>query len=145
MKPRVSRVIWTDLPALSCALSIPIIWVIGAAYPLINASADFGWQDMLAIAIPITVAAALVLAWRIRRVFRLFTHGRKLRAVIQLVSIVRDRGRIEFTYELEGQTVESWTPIHKSKRVLELRPRQQVDILVDPARPKNAIVAHLYV
>jgi hypothetical protein len=65
--------------------------------------------------------------------------------VIQSVRIVRDRGRLEFVYELNGQAVKSWTPIHKSKRVLELRPLQEVDVLVDPARPKDAIVAHLYV
>ncbi len=47
----------------------------------------------------------------IRRVRRLLPAAEAVKAVIRLVSIVRDRGRVEFTYELEGQTVESWTPI----------------------------------
>ena len=145
MKPRVSRIIWTDWPALLCLLLIPGIWIIGAAYPLINSSAKFGSVEILSVAVPISLVAALVFAWRVRRVFRLFAHGRRIRAVIRVVRIVRDRGRLEFAYELDGQTVESWTPIHKNKQVLELRPQQEVDVLVDPAKPKDAIVAHLYV
>jgi hypothetical protein len=145
MKPRVSRIIWTDWPALFCLMLIPGIWIVVAAYPLIHSSATFGPFEILFVAGPISLVAALVLAWRIVRIFRLFARGRRLRAVIQLVKIVRDRGRLEFLYELDGQSVESWTPIHKSKRVLDLRPQQEVEVLVDPARPKDAIVAHLYV
>jgi hypothetical protein len=145
MKPRVSSIIWTDWPALSCAVSVPLVWIIGAAYPLINSSARFGPRELLSIAIPVSLLAALMLAWRINRVFRLFSHGRRIRGVIQSIRIVRDRGRLEFAYELDGQAVVSWTPIHKSRRVLELRRLQEVDVLVDPARPKDAIVAQLYV
>ena len=145
MKPRVSRIIWTDWPALLCAVSIPVVWIIGAAYPLINSSAQIERFEMLSIAVPISLLAALLLAWRINRVFRLFSHGRRIRGVIQSIRIVRDRGRLEFAYELDGQAVISWTPIHKSARVLELRRLQEVDVLVDTARPKEAIVAQLYV
>jgi len=145
MKPRVSRIIWTDWPALACAVMIPVVWLIGAAYPLINSSARFGRAELLSVAVPISLVALLMLAWRINRVFRLFSHGRRIRGVIQAIRIVRDRGRLEFAYELDGQSVVTWTPIHRSKRVLELRRLQEVEVLVDPARPKDAIVAQLYV
>ena len=66
-------------------------------------------------------------------------------ATITKLAIVRDRGRLEIEYEVEGRRHESWTPVHKNKRVMALEPGKPVAALVDPARPDRAIVRDLYV
>jgi hypothetical protein len=139
MTPRLSKIVWTDWPALFCAIAIPMIWLICGAFPLIRPGAK-----LLALASAISLAAGAALAWRIARIHRLFARGQLARARISSVSIVKDRGRIEFDYELSGKLFTSWMPIHKNRDVLAIRVGQEVDVLVDPASPATAIVRHLY-
>ena len=59
-------------------------------------------------------------------------------------TISRDRGRLVFAFVHNEQLVQTWTPIHKCKQVLALRPGAEVEVLFDPDRPTHAIVKHLY-
>jgi hypothetical protein len=59
--------------------------------------------------------------------------------------LVRDRGRVEFRYEFNGERLESWMPVHQSPEVLALRESQEIDILVDATRPRRAIIRHIFI
>jgi len=145
VRPRIGSIIWTDWPALFCALAIPGIWLISLLFPLIRRGATFGTFEVLTIAAPISVAAAGCLIWRIARIHRLFAYGRLSLGRVTSLRIARDRGRLEIEYDFEGQRHRSWMPIHKNKRVLALEPNQNVQVLVDPACPDKAIVRELYI
>jgi hypothetical protein len=145
MKPRLSKIIWNDWPALFFSIAIPGIWIIGFMFPYIRRGAQFGAVEILTVALPLSVLACGFLVWRIVRIQRLFAHGRRIPARILDIKIVRDRGRLEFAYDLDGRTFCSWTPIHKNKQTLALYPNQEIEVLVDVSRPTTAIVHHLYV
>ena len=144
-KPRIASIIWTDWPALFCLMSIPGIWIIGFLFPFVRKGASFDAIEMLAFALPISIVAGGFFLWPIARIHRLFALGRLVSAQVTSLRIVRDRGRLEFEYDFEGMRRTSWMPVHKNKRVLALEPKQQVDVLVDPVHPANAIVRQLYI
>lgn len=144
MKPRLSRIILTDWPALFLLIGIPGIWLCGFAFPFVRRGAQFGAFEMLTVALPISVLAAALFLWRVFRIRYLFARGEPAPAYITRIRLARDRGRIDFLYEFAGQNYESWTPVHQNRAVLALREHQQVEILVDPAHPSRAIIHHLY-
>ena len=125
-------------------MSVPGIWVIGFLFPLVRAGSQFGQFEMLAIALPISLLAAGCFLWRVRRVQLLFSRGVLVRGCITRISLARDRGRIEFTYEFDGREFQSWMPVHQSSDVLALRESQPVELLVDASSPRRAIIAHLF-
>jgi hypothetical protein len=144
MKPRLSKIIWTDWPALFCAFAIPGIWIIGFVFPYLRHGAQFDTTAALTVALPISVIAGGFLLWRIGRIQRLFALGRLVPGLVLDVRIIRDRGRLDFTYKLDGNRFRSWMPIHKNKQTLALPPNQEVEVLVDASRPSRAVVRHLY-
>lgn len=141
MKFSLLRTIWVDWPALAVSIGIPVIWAIHFASAYVT-WIPAGAPVLLPTAITLGLAAAL--AWRLWRVARLCARGRTAPGEITGLQIVKDRGRLKFVFEHQGQPVESWTPVHKSKAVLALQPGQEVEVLFDPDRPGRAIVKHLY-
>jgi len=144
MKPRLASIVWTDWPALFCALMIPAIWLIGLALPLFRESASFGAFEMLVIAAPISSLSAGVLVWRILRIFRFFARGYLTTARITELRTAKDRGRLFFAYAYGSRQLNAWTPVHKTKQVKALEVGQEVEVLVDREKPESAIVRHLY-
>jgi hypothetical protein len=144
MKPLFTKIICTDWPALFCFIAIPMIWLIGMAFPYIRPSAHFDRIQLLSIALPITLVAFGFLVWRVVRIRRLFRLGQTIEATITRVRLVRDRGRVEFAYDLAGSQYSSWTPVHKNTAVLSLFEGQRVQGLIDPSQPTLAIIQHLY-
>ena len=145
MKPRLGSILWTDWPALLCLMCLPVVWLISAQLVLFRHDGSFTAREALMIALPLTLVAGGLLAWRIVRIHRLFSRGQVVRAQITRVDVARDQGRLEFAYDFAGHRVSSWTPVHKSKQVEALAVNQEVEVLVDAANPLNAIVRDLYV
>jgi hypothetical protein len=91
VKPRLSKIVWTDWPALFCTFAIPAIWLISAAFPLVSPGARFGAVELFAVAIPATLITAGVFAWRVWRIHWFFAYGVPTIGRILGVKIVRDR------------------------------------------------------
>ena len=145
MKPRLKKILLADWPALFCFIAIPGIWVIGLIFPFLRQGARFGRVEMLTIALPLSLIVGGFLLWRVKRIQTLFGRGAAVRGTITRIRLVRDRGRVEFRYEFNGERLESWMPVHQSPAVLALRESQEVDLLVDTTRPRRAIIRHLVV
>ena len=141
MKYNLRKTLSTDWPALAASLGVPIIWVIHFGFPYLRQTAL-----PLPLWFPVTISVALIicLAWRIRRVAKLFTHGQIAVGKVTHLSIAKDRGRLEFEFEYLGKLISTWAPIHKTKAVLSLPPGTVVEVLFDTSRPTRAIVKHLY-
>lgn len=144
MKPHLIKILLTDWPALFCAIAIPGIWVVGLIFPVLRQGARFGRGEMLTIALPLSLIAASFLVWRVTRIQTLFRRGVAVRGVITRILLVRDRGRVGFRYDFNGERFESWMPVHQSREVLALRESQEIDLLVDATRPRRAIIRHLF-
>jgi hypothetical protein len=91
------------------------------------------------------IGGALLLTARRRFFDALFTSGHRARGTITSVRFLRDRGRLEFTFEYQGQLRCGGNAVHRTKRTAALRAQQAVTVLVNPARPENAIILDLYV
>jgi hypothetical protein len=144
LKPRLNKIVLADWPALFCLIAIPGIWVIGFVFPFIRTGARFSRVEMLTTALPLSLIAAGLFLWRVRRIQRLFSRGEAVRGYITRIRLARDRGRVEFHYECGGRRFESWLPVHQNPEVLALRESQEIELLVDAARPPRAILRHLF-
>jgi hypothetical protein len=145
MKPHLKKILLADWPALFCSISIPGIWVIGLIFPFLRQGATFGRVEILTIALPLSLITAGFLLWRVTRIQTLFSRGAAVRGNITRIRLVRDRGRVEFRYEFNGERLESWMPVHQTPEVLALRESQEIDLLVDATRPRRAIIRHLFI
>lgn len=144
MRPRLRRIVHTDYVALMGAVMAPVALGVCLPYHYFTAGA-IDPMFVATIVLPICVAGPLLVAWRVWRINRLFTNGESVPGRIDAVHLFRDRGRIEFGFEHTGQTLKSWMPIHVTDAVLALQPGQEVELLVDPQRPRNAIIKRLFV
>jgi len=144
MKPHLKKIVLADWPALFFSISIPGIWFIGLIFPFLRQGATFGRVEILTIALPLSLIAAGFLLWRVTRIQTLFRRGAAVRGNITRIRLVRDRGRVEFRYEFNGERLESWMPVHQTPEVLALRESQEIDLLVDATRPRRAIIRHLF-
>ncbi len=145
MTPHLKKILLVDWPALFCFIAIPGIWVIGLVFPFLRQGARFGRVEMLTIALPLSLIAAGFLLWRVTRIQKLFRRGALVRGYITRIRLMRDRGRVEFRYEFNGERIESWMPVHRSPEVLALRESQEIDLLVDATQPRRAIIRHLFI
>ncbi len=141
MKFSYRKVIWNDWPALAASIAVPITWIIHFAIPRLQRSVV---PFPLWFSASLSVALVAVLLWRIRRVSRLFSRGARAVGVITRVLIAKDRGRLEFAFDVDGARVWAWMPVHKTKAVLSLSPGDPVEVLFDSARPRSAVVRHLF-
>ena len=143
MKPSLRAIVWNDWPALACFFAIPIMWVIYCIFPVLNPSAIIDVYTLLLPASASILCGGL-LAWRIRRIERLFAHGNEVPGEIVALSILGDLGRLEYAYQWGENVRLSWIPVHKTRRVLEFSHRQAIRVLVDPAKPNKSIIRELF-
>lgn len=143
MSPSPTAIIWNDWPALASFVAIPIMWVIYFLFPLLKPGASIGGLFLLVPAIS-TLLLLSSLIWRIMRINKLFEAGIEVPGEIIGLSIIRDRGRLEYAYEWRDGMLFSWIPVHKTKRVLGFSKRKKVHVLVDPTDPKKSVVRELF-
>src|ERR1051325_552255 len=75
MKPRIFSILWKDWPALLCLMCFPVIWLISGQLVLFRRDGGSPGADALMLAIPLSLVASGLLAWRIVRIHRLFSRG----------------------------------------------------------------------
>lgn len=135
------KVLWNDWPALAASAAIPITWVIHFGFPYLHRGA-LPWPLWFPAGVSCSLIALTI--WRISRVAWFFANGATITGKITNLHIVKDRGRLEFEFEVKGRRISSWMPIHKTKAVLSLSPGDCIDVLFDEAEPTRAIVKSLY-
>lgn len=140
MKPSIAKIVSNDWPALFSALGVPIVWGMHLAFPYLRN----GGTSPLALAAALSALALAVLARRIARVKALFVSGLRANGVVTGLRIVRDRGRLEYEFPVQGSIVTSWCPVHKTKQVLALSVGDGVEILYDGRDPRKSIVRDLF-
>lgn len=100
--------------------------------------------EFILLPIVVTVMLGCILVWRVQRMRGLFERGVEVSGEVLGVFITKDRGRLEYAYEWKGDMLVSWSPVHKTKRVLGFSFRQPVRVLVDPYNPKQSVVRELF-
>ena len=91
-----------------------------------------------------TVLGLALLAWRVYSFQQTFANGENAVGRITSISFFKDRGRIEYSYSLNGQTFQSGNAIMKNKKTQSLRNGDEIELIVDRLNPQRAFIKTLY-
>ncbi|MGN6828201.1 hypothetical protein [Paucibacter sp. M5-1] len=144
MRPSLLGIVNTDWPALFAAIGLPMILVIAALYPHVFPVAGSQWTLLMEVGLPLALVCAGLLMWRCLRVLALFRSGVPSTGRITQIQLAKDRGRIDFSYELNGSSHRSWQPVHQTRQVLALEIGQAVQVLAHPRKAGVAIIKDLF-
>ncbi len=93
----------------------------------------------------LTIGGALLLSWRVSSISKLFETGERIKGKIITVSFLKDRGRIDFSYNYKRQKFQSGLSIMKNSKTQSYRNGADVVLIVDAANPSRVLIQDLYV
>lgn len=94
----------------------------------------------LALAVVFTILAVL----RFMALKSYFSNGILTQGVIVDIWFMKDRGRVTYSYEVNGQLFTRGNAIMRTKETKVLVKGKKVDVLVKSNSYKKAIIVHLY-
>ena len=107
-------------------------------------SKDMPPETYFYLAIIGTVLGLTLLAWRVYSFQQTFANGENAVGRITSISFFKDRGRIEYSYSLNGQTFQSGNAIMKNKKTQSFRNGDEIELIVDRLNPQRAFIKALY-
>ena len=150
--PRISRALNTDVLTVAILAVVVLTWgmhfLVAGGYlvpPWRSASDDVvTGAGFWKVAVAVTVLLLPLLAYRIHMFMSAFESGQLYRGRITGVEFFRNRGRVSFTYEVNGKEISVVSPVMKNDRSKALSVGQEVDVVVHPVNPSRAFVLDLY-
>lgn len=139
--PSLFRVISTDYPSYLSVL-FPIVFGSFTAY--FFATENGSSQLFLFLAIAAAVIGIPVLIQRYRTISSVFANGTETKGEITSIGFFRGRGRVEYSYIIQGEKQTSGNAINRNSRTRNLRVGQSIKVLVDPYNPKRAFIQEIY-
>ena len=136
------RVISTDYPSFLCVL-FPIVFGGFSAYFFFTRNDAL--QLFLLLAIGSLVLGIPYLVQRYRTISSVFADGIATQATITNLFFFRGRGRVEYSYTIQGNKQTSSNAINKNGRTRSLKVGQIVNVIVDRNDPKLAFIRELYI
>ncbi len=139
----IERIFWTDYTTTFSTLVLIFTWIFFLIDRFIQKTA---WSPFLPYgAIALTVAGVVVISWRIRLIKSAFEDGWQIKGNVITVSFFRDRGRVSYLYDIQGQRYQSSNAIMKHRVSAGLQSGQSVLIVANKENPKIAFIRDLYV
>lgn len=127
--------------SLTTRMMIPVFaWAL-YLFPLILMG---GSRLLFYVVVAATVGGPLLMVWRLFSIRKVFQQGQAATGVIRSVQFIKDRGRINFNYSYFGQDYTGTVVVHANDRTRAFEADQQVELMVDPAKPKQAYLRGLY-
>ena len=127
--------------SLTTRMMIPIFaWAL-YLFPLVLMG---GNRFLFYLAMAATVAGPLLMAWRLFAIRKVFQQGQAVTGVIRSTQFIKDRGRINYNYNYFGQDYPGTVVVHANDRTRAFEADQPVELVVDPAKPKQAYLRGLY-
>jgi hypothetical protein len=96
-------------------------------------------------AILLAFVGVIVFWRRYTSIDRAFTRGTERPGVVVFVRQFKDRGRVEYEYEVEGQKYRAGNAIHLTKAARQLKEGDSVSVFVDPRKPARGFIRELYI
>ncbi|MHB0954748.1 MAG: DUF3592 domain-containing protein [Pirellulaceae bacterium] len=147
MKPSIVKIISADYTALVLVLVPIVTWGLYVAILTGLVGGEFGpgaGPVFLGMAAVSSVVCIPLLIWRLSIIFAMFRHGVPAKGEITRAFFYKDRGRVEYKYTFDGQQYQAGNPLHKTAKARALKEGDEIDLLVNPAKPNKAIIPDLY-
>jgi hypothetical protein len=61
------------------------------------------------------------------------------------ISFIKDRGRIEFKYYYQGKNHQTGNAVMKNKYTETISVGDEIEVAIDPGKPRKALIVSLYV
>ena len=142
MKMNVSlgKIVRNDGVASGAAMFFVINWGMYFILPLIQNEGS----SPLVLPVAVSILSPCIVAFRFYRATNLFRKGVKTTGCLEQIRIFRGRGRFEYSYQVEGRTIQTGIPVLETKQVRSFSQGDSLFIYFDPHKPKRSIVADLY-
>lgn len=136
-----------DYVALLCVVVPLANWGVFVALAVGWVPADNDAARMQSFFLVLAIVSSLIglplLFWRLRVMIRLVRLGVPVSATVSHVWFSRDRGRIDFSYTYQGESFSTGVALSRTETTEGIRVGQRIEVLIDPANPKRAIVPHV--
>ena len=142
-QPSFLKIIWTDYLSFITTIIPVMIWVFYLIMQFLDKVDLMGSYTLVILSI-LSVISLGILFLRVSHFFSVFTYGYEVNAVITAVSFYRDRGRVEYAYELQTQKYVSGNSIMKTMATRKLVVGDGVIVVVNRDQPKEAYIRDLY-
>lgn len=153
--PSTGRILKNDYSSLLMLMFIGVTWILAIA------GGYFGFMPqrrgarlveidssmaaiMIVLAVVVTILFGSLASKRISGIKQVFRSGPEVKGRIQDIAFVKDRGRVEYEYEYNGQTYQAGNAIWKNKETRQLQAGDKITVIVDPDKPSRAFIASLY-
>jgi hypothetical protein len=140
-KPSLFRVVSVDYPSQVSFMFPVVFWVVSAYF-------FYTGNESMPLFVLLSIIASVVgipfLFWRYWIISSVFEDGMQTQGIITGISFYRGRGRLQYSYNFQGQKYTSGNVINRSKYTRNMEDGQQVAILVDRNNPKRAFVKEIY-
>lgn len=153
MKPSLQKIIWSDYLTLVSVLFPIILWLIyldsitTQFSHMLSSKTDEPIDPAIFIWIAVGGSATFIpiLLYRVSAIYKHFTDSEIVEGTITMIRIIKDRGRVEYSYHYSGQTYHTGNAIHKNKFTKSLREGDHVDLAVSRSNPSKALIKEMYV
>lgn len=85
-----------------------------------------------------------LLIFRIKNIYNHFEKGIEVVGKIVYLNLWKDRGRVEYEYEIDGEKYRSGNALHRNKFVNSLEEGQEVIIIVSKNNHKKGFIKEIY-
>ena len=135
------RVISTDYPSFLSVL-FPVVFGGFTAYFFFSMNESL--QLFLLLTIGVTVIGIPFLIQRYRMISSVLADGIQAPGVVTRIGFFRGRGRVEYSYTVQGEKQMSSNAINKNSRTRDLQVGQTVKVSVDRNDPRRAFIREIY-
>ena len=149
------RILKNDYPSLLMLIFIGVIWALaiaGGVFGLLPKHRGGGTFEVdsttMIILLLIAVVVTTIFGWltlkRIGDIKRIISSGPEVNGCVQSISFIKDRGRVEYEYEYNGQSHHAGNAIWKNRETIKIQEGDEVVLIIDPEKPSRAFIASLY-
>jgi hypothetical protein len=149
-----SRVLKNDYPSLLMLMAIAVAWAFligGAVFDRLPTKqgklVEVGPAAMIVIAIVVVLVTFMFgfLAWRrVSDIKRIVESGPEVQRQVTEIWFIKDRGRVEYEYSVDGKSYSSGNAIWKNAETSAIQVGDTVMLIVDRDKPSRAFIASLY-
>jgi hypothetical protein len=151
----IGRILKNDYASLLMLIFIGIMWALaiaGAVFGFLPKRRGGGAIEvdstMMIIMIVIALVTTILFGWlaskRIGDIKRIINTGPKIQGRILSIGFIKDRGRVEYDYEYDGQSNHAGNAIWKNRETTKLQNGDELTLIIDPDKPSRAFIASLY-